>query len=178
MSEVETESSESSESCPLLSRAEVRGLTRRGSIRFSVRSSASFVEPDGPDGGWGWLVVLASFTCLCVLDGAAYTFGVFIDPLIEEMGGGRGQTSLAGSLLVATYAFTGPLASRLVNRYGTRKVSRETGEVVMLTVEVLTLRFVLPAVCWPLWAWLWAASPSHCWASSSPTASSRGSASA
>ena len=165
MSEVETESCESSESCPLLSRAEVRGLTRRGSIRFSVRSSASFVEPDGPDGGWGWLVVLASFTCLCVLDGAAYTFGVFIDPLIEEMGGGRGQTSLAGSLLVATYAFTGPLASRLVNRYGTRKVSRETGKVVMLTGEVLTLRFVLPAVCWPLWAWLWAASPSHCWAS-------------
>ena len=32
------------------------------------------------------------------------------------MGGGRGQTSLAGSLLVATYAFTGPLASRLVTR--------------------------------------------------------------
>ena len=97
-------------------------LTRRGSVRFSVRSNATFVEPEGPDGGWGWLVVLASFVCLCVLDGAAYTFGVFIDPLREEMGGGRGQTSLAGSLLVATYAFTGPLASRLVNKYGTRKV--------------------------------------------------------
>jgi len=116
------------ESSPLLHSEERRPLpgdsrlTRRGSVRFSVRSSAVFVEPAGPDGGWGWVVVLASFTCLCVLDGAAYTFGVFIDPLIEEMGGGRGQTSLAGSLLVATYAFTGPLASRLVNSYGTRKV--------------------------------------------------------
>ena len=69
-----------------------------------------------PDGGYGWVVVAASFICLCVLDGAAYTFGIFLDPLIEEMGGGRGQTSLAGSLLVATYAFTGPLASRLVTR--------------------------------------------------------------
>lgn len=97
-------------------------VTRRGSIRFSVRSTATFVEPSGPDGGWGWVVVLASFTCLCVLDGAAYTFGVFLDPLIEEMGGGRGQTSLAGSLLVATYAFTGPIASRLVSKFGTRKV--------------------------------------------------------
>ena len=97
-------------------------VTRRGSIRFSVRSNATFVEPEGPDGGWGWIVVLASFICLCVLDGAAYTFGVFIDPLIEEMGGGRGQTSIAGSLLVATYAFTGPFASRLVTRFGTRKV--------------------------------------------------------
>ena len=54
------------------------------------------MEPEGPDGGWGWVVVLSSFMCLCVLDGAAYTFGVFIDPLIEEMGGGRGQTSVAG----------------------------------------------------------------------------------
>lgn len=101
-----------------------RGLrvSRRGSIRFSVRSNATFVEPEGPDGGWGWVVVLSSFMCLCVLDGAAYTFGVFIDPLIEEMGGGRGQTSVAGSLLVSTYAFTGPVASKLVTKFGTRKV--------------------------------------------------------
>ena len=97
-------------------------VTRRGSIRFSISPDANFVEPAGPDGGWGWVVVFSSFICLCVLDGAAYTFGVFLDPLIEEMGGGRGQTSLAGSLLVATYAFTGPLASRLVSKFGTRKV--------------------------------------------------------
>ena len=97
-------------------------VTRRGSIRFSIQLNAIFVEPEGPDGGWGWMVVLASFVCLCVLDGAAYTFGIFLDPLIEEMGGGRGQTSIAGSLLVATYAFTGPFASRLVTKFGTRKV--------------------------------------------------------
>ena len=95
-------------------------VTRHGSIRFSIDSNAMFVEPAGPDGGW--VVVVASFICLCVLDGAAYTFGVFLDPLIEEMGGGRGQTSIAGSLLVATYAFTGPVSSRLVSKFGTRKV--------------------------------------------------------
>jgi MFS family permease len=38
------------------------------------------------------------------------------------MGGGCGQTSIAGSLLVAYYAFTGPVASRLVSKFGTRKV--------------------------------------------------------
>ena len=41
--------------------------------------------PAPPDGGWGWVVVAASFICLCVLDGAAYTFGIFLDPLIEEV---------------------------------------------------------------------------------------------
>ena len=92
----------------------------------------------GPDGGWGWVVVAASFICLCVLDGAAYTFGIFLDPLIEEMGGGRGQTSLAGSLLVATYAFTGPLASRLVTRY-----YLDNNERVMMPVS----RFGTRKVC-------------------------------
>jgi hypothetical protein len=42
------------------------------------------------------VVLVASFTCLCVLDGVAYTFGVFLDPLLVEMGGGRGQISSAG----------------------------------------------------------------------------------
>ena len=111
-------------------------VSRRGSIRFSVRSNATFVEPEGPDGGWGWVVVLASFMCLCVLDGAAYTFGVFIDPLIEEMGGGRGQTSIAGSLLVATYAFTGPVASRLVTRFGTRKVCISGGVIAAVGLSL------------------------------------------
>ena len=94
------------------------------------------------------MVVLASFTCLCVLDGAAYTFGVFIDPLIEEMGGGRGQTSLAGSLLVATYPFTGPLASRLVNSYGTRKVR---SDFISELLSCSQLRFVWLEVFWRLW---------------------------
>jgi len=42
------------------------------------------------------VVLVASFICLCVLDGVAYTFGVFLDPLLVEMGGGRGQISSAG----------------------------------------------------------------------------------
>jgi len=93
-------------------------------MRFSIRSEAalSICEPEGPDGGWGWFVVLASFICLCVLDGAGYTFGIFLDPLLVEMGGKRWSMSLAGSLLVATYAFTGPLAACLVDKFGTRVV--------------------------------------------------------
>jgi hypothetical protein len=33
------------------------------------------------EGGWSWLVVLASFFTLLVLDGTCYTFGVFMEPL-------------------------------------------------------------------------------------------------
>ena len=47
------------------------------------------------------MVLVGSFICLCVLDGVAYTFGVFLDPLLVEMGGGRGQISSAGQIFLA-----------------------------------------------------------------------------
>ena len=53
-----------------------------------------------PDGGWGWVVVAASFFCLCVLDGISYTFGMFLAPLMEDMECGRGGVSAAGSFQV------------------------------------------------------------------------------
>ena len=37
--------------------------------RFSIRVSEREPEPPGPDGGWGWLVCLAAFYCVSVLDG-------------------------------------------------------------------------------------------------------------
>ena len=56
--------------------------------------------PSPPDGGWGWVVVAASFFCLCVLDGISYTFGMFLAPLMEDMECGRGGVSAAGSFQV------------------------------------------------------------------------------
>ena len=53
--------------------------------------------------GWyGWLVVGCSFFCVCVLDGVGYSFGVFFEPLLHDLGGdkGRGLLSIAGSLQV------------------------------------------------------------------------------
>ena len=39
--------------------------------RFSIRMSEREPEPPGPDGGWGWLVCLAAFYCVSILDGSA-----------------------------------------------------------------------------------------------------------
>merc|ERR1719315_691527 len=62
--------------------------------------------PSPPDGGWGWVVVAASFLCLCVLDGISYTFGIFLAPLMEDMDCGRGGTSAAGSFQIGVYSLT------------------------------------------------------------------------
>jgi len=69
-----------------------------------------------------WLIVAASFLCICVLDGIMYSFGCFLDPLMAEMKQSRSTISIAGSLQVALSAFVAPVAALLVEKKGTRLV--------------------------------------------------------
>jgi len=75
-----------------------------------------------PEGGSDWFVVLASFLCISVLDGTMYSFGVFLEPLVEEMKQSRGTISIAGSLQVAMSAFLAPIAGYLVRKAGAMRV--------------------------------------------------------
>ena len=58
---------------------------------------------------WGWVVVLASFYCIAILDGVGYTTGILLDALLQDLGGGRAEVSLAGSLQVGVYCLSGPI---------------------------------------------------------------------
>lgn len=81
------------------------------------------VEKKNDGGGLSpWFVVLASFLCICVLDGTMYSFGSFLEALMSDMKQRRGTVSIAGSLQVAVSAFAGPPAASLVRRYGPRYV--------------------------------------------------------
>ncbi|GBP20929.1 Monocarboxylate transporter 9 [Eumeta japonica] len=55
--------------------------------------------PPPPDGGYGWVVVFASFMCNMVVDGIAYTFGIFLPQLVLSFGEGKGTVAWCGSLL-------------------------------------------------------------------------------
>ena len=57
-------------------------------------------ETETKESWWGWVVVMSSFYCIAVLDGVGYTTGVMLDSLRKDLGGGRGQISLVGSLQV------------------------------------------------------------------------------
>lgn len=48
-----------------------------------VAQTATLVVP--LDGGWGWVVVAASFTCCLVVDGIVMSAGLFQNPVKEEM---------------------------------------------------------------------------------------------
>jgi len=60
-----------------------------------------------PDGGWGWVVVAASFLCNIVVDGIIFTFGNFIDSLQEEFGASKAEVTIVGSLLSGFYLMAG-----------------------------------------------------------------------
>lgn len=63
--------------------------------------------PPPPDGGYGWVIVFASFMCNMIVDGIAYTFGVFLEKFVIYFGEGTGKTAWVGSLLSGMYLSAG-----------------------------------------------------------------------
>ena len=48
------------------------------------KNKQKYTEP--PDGGYGWVVVMACFFCNMVADGTGWAFGVLVKPLTTEFG--------------------------------------------------------------------------------------------
>ncbi|KAL7294649.1 hypothetical protein TKK_0011952 [Trichogramma kaykai] len=92
--------------------------------------------PPPPDGGYGWVIVFASFMCNMIVDGIAYTFGVFLSDLCTYFDESKSKVTWAGSLLSGVYLMAGPVVSALTNKYGCR--------VVCIAGSILgTLAFIL-----------------------------------
>lgn len=67
-------------------------------------------EPSGPvapDGGYGWVICIASFLIMILLDGIMFSFGVFFLDLLEYFREGKGKTALVGSTLMGTHLIVG-----------------------------------------------------------------------
>lgn len=63
--------------------------------------------PEPPDGGWGWVIVAASFLCNVVVDGVAYSFGIFLIHFVDYYKSNKGKTAWVGSLLSGCYLSAG-----------------------------------------------------------------------
>ncbi|CAG4998066.1 unnamed protein product [Parnassius apollo] len=79
--------------------------------------------PPPPDGGWGWVVVFASFMIHIVTDGMTYSFGVFYAEFLTYFDEGKGKTAWIVSILVGVTLSSGPISSSFVNRWGCRRVT-------------------------------------------------------
>ncbi|XP_018576654.1 monocarboxylate transporter 14 isoform X2 [Anoplophora glabripennis] len=101
--------------------------------------------PPPPDGGYGWVVVFASFMCNMIVDGIAYTFGVFLSDIVDSYGETKGKTAWVGSLLSGMYLSAGPLVSALTNKFGCRAVC-VAGSIISTVAFVLSI--FSPTVNW------------------------------
>ncbi|CAF1062959.1 unnamed protein product [Rotaria sordida] len=77
-----------------------------------------------PDGGWGWMVVLASFLIHFIMDGITYSMGqTFLEPMRTKLALDRASISTIFSILPAVTLGAGPIATVLTNMYGCRVVA-------------------------------------------------------
>jgi MFS family permease len=76
-----------------------------------------------PDGGWGWVVVLASLIISMIADGISFSFGLLYIQFLEHFGESKSMTSWIGSLFMAVPLLSGPVGSSLVDRYGCRTMT-------------------------------------------------------
>lgn len=56
---------------------------------------------------YGWVIVFASFMCNMIVDGIAYTFGVFLGEFVTYFGEGKGKVAWVGSCLSGVYLSAG-----------------------------------------------------------------------
>ncbi|XP_050428062.1 monocarboxylate transporter 1 isoform X3 [Adelges cooleyi] len=114
-----------------------------GPVQTTDDDGISFCEyhdlPPPPDGGYGWVIVFASFMCNMVVDGIAYTFGVFLGEFVKYFGEGKGKTAWVGSLLSGMYLSAGPVVSALTNKYGCRVVCMAGSVIAAVAFALSTL---------------------------------------
>lgn len=102
-------------------------------VKFETASSSSESESDEaeelhekpkiPDGGWGWMVVLASLILSMIADGISLSFGLLYVEFVSEFGASNSSTSWIGSLFMAVPLILGPVMSAFVDKYGCRSMT-------------------------------------------------------
>ncbi len=60
-----------------------------------------------PDGGWGWVVMMAAFGCNIIVDGIIFSFGPIVSNLSEVLGEPMSVVAWVASLLQGFYLLAG-----------------------------------------------------------------------
>jgi len=79
-------------------------------------------EQEGGRLHYAWVIAGMTFLALLAAAGVRSSFGVFIKPLERDFGWERGAIALAAAVSLLIYGASGPVAGRLVDRYGARRV--------------------------------------------------------
>ncbi|XP_075697296.1 monocarboxylate transporter 9 isoform X2 [Rhinoderma darwinii] len=81
----------------------------------------TFQKP--PDGGWGWVIILASFFIQFLCYGSPLSVGVLYVEWLDVFDEGKGKTAWVGSLAAGVGLLASPLCSASVSTFGARPVT-------------------------------------------------------
>ena len=94
---------------------------------------------DKPKIFYGYWILLVAFLCLFIPIGCGYfIFSLFIRPLQLDMGWSRAMIMLAFSILLLVTGASSPLAGRLVDRFGPKKIICVGISLICLGLAVLS----------------------------------------
>ncbi|CAN7982454.1 unnamed protein product [Ixodes hexagonus] len=79
--------------------------------------------PSPPDGGYGWVIVFASFICFVIVDGIIFSFGIFLREFAATFNESKSSTAWVASIQTGCYLLAGPAAAGLANAFGCRLVT-------------------------------------------------------
>ncbi|XP_039953110.1 monocarboxylate transporter 9-like isoform X1 [Bactrocera tryoni] len=79
--------------------------------------------PAVPDGGYGWIIVIASLIVSLIADGLGFSFGLINSELLNYFGESASKTAWISSLFFSVPLLMGPIWSNLVDKYGCRKMT-------------------------------------------------------
>lgn len=90
-----------------------------------------------PDGGYGWIIVIAAFVSNFIVDGIAFSFSVSILPgLSKELNLPASKVAVISSVQLGIYYLFGPIACACVNHYGFRVVGAVGSAISLIGVFI------------------------------------------
>src|SRR3990172_12640558 len=92
---------------------------------------------------YGGNVLIGSFLILVIDGGIRFSFGVLINPLVSEFSWERGAITLAYTLNMLVFACCQPLAGKLLDRFGPKRLFTASALVtsagLLLTSQTMSL---------------------------------------
>lgn len=82
-----------------------------------------------PDGGYGYVIVFCSLLLYLIADGISYPLGLINSAWLVYFKQSETKTSFVGSIFYATPLLSGPFMSKLIEKYGCKKMTMIGGAV-------------------------------------------------
>nr|XP_039256199.1 monocarboxylate transporter 9-like [Styela clava] len=105
------------------------------------------------DGGWGWVVMIASFLSQTMIGSIYFGYGVLLPEWMREFQSSSAITSFVGSTTAGAISASGPIASFLIVKFGCRVTHMIGGAAMSLALigcffaTSMWLIFLLYSVC-------------------------------